>query len=77
MAGPGVKEGVTASTFTEMVDVMPTLLELAQIDVKHTHFGKSLVKALSDPETTIRDCAFSEGGYTLGEEHLMVKPSGE
>lgn len=77
MAGPGVKEGVTASTFTEMVDVMPTLLELAQIDVKHTHFGKSLVKALSDPETTIRDCAFSEGGYTLGEEHLMEKPSGE
>ena len=77
MAGPGIKAGETASTFTEMVDIMPTLLELAEIDVTHTHFGKSLVDVLGDPKATIRDCAFSEGGYTVDEEHLMENPSGE
>ncbi len=71
MAGPGISEGKTASTFAEMVDIMPTLLELAGVEISHTHFGRSLVKALEDPDTQIRDCAFSEGGFRVGDAHLF------
>ena len=49
MAGPGIAEGIVAETFAEMVDVMPTLLELADVKVRHTHFGRSLVPALQAP----------------------------
>ena len=77
MAGPGVKEGVTASTFTEMVDILPTLLDQAEIEVGHTHFGRSLTPALLNPRATVREQAFSEGGFSLDELGLLEISSGE
>jgi arylsulfatase A-like enzyme len=76
-AGPGIKEGATANTFTEMIDILPTVLELAEIDPGHTHFGKSLLPALRDPNAVIRDCAFSEGGFAITELDLLEQASGE
>ncbi len=77
IAGPGVKPNTTAATFTEMVDLMPTLLDLADIKVTHTHFGRSLVDVLSDPEAKIRDAAFSEGGFVTDELNLLEVAKGE
>jgi arylsulfatase A-like enzyme len=77
MAGPGVKEGGTATTFTEMVDILPTLLEVAEIETDHTHFGQSLVPALENPDIQIRDCAFSEGGFAADEIDLLESAGGE
>jgi len=77
IAGPGVKSGVTTSSFTEMVDILPTLLELADIKVEHTHFGRSLVPVLNDPTTCLRDRAFSEGGFARNELELLETAGGE
>ncbi|XOV87523.1 MAG: sulfatase-like hydrolase/transferase [Pseudomonadota bacterium] len=77
MAGPGIREGRVARTFAEMVDILPTLLALAGIEPTHSHFGKSLVPALTDPDTLIRHCAWSEGGFGLGEVDLLERASGE
>ena len=77
IAGPGVKPNTTATTFTEMVDLMPTLLDLADVKVTHTHFGRSLVNVLSDPKTSIREAAFSEGGFASDELNLLEAAKGE
>ncbi len=77
VAGPGVKAGTTAGTFTEMIDILPTLLELADIKAEHTHFGKSFVQTLQDPTHQIRDTAFSEGGFAADELHLLESAKGE
>jgi len=76
-AGPGIGENKTASTFAEMVDILPTLLELADVSTGHTHFGKSLVPSFDDPDASIRDRAFSEGGFGLHELELLEQPAGE
>ena len=77
MAGPGIRSGQTADTFTEMVDLLPTLLELAGMEARHTHFGESLVPVLRDSSLQIRDAAFSEGGFHIGDEHLLEQSQGE
>jgi len=77
MAGPGVKEGVVADTFTEMVDVLPTLLDLAEIEAGHSHFGRSLTAVLSDPQVVIRGQSFSEGGFSRDELSLLETAKGE
>jgi len=77
VAGPGVKENVTASSFVEMVDILPTVLEQAEIPVTHTHFGKSFAPLLSDHKVILRDAAFSEGGFTIDEISLFEESGGQ
>lgn len=77
MAGPGIVEGGVASTFTEMVDILPTLLELAEVSAAHTHFGRSLVPVLQNPAVSIRDRAYSEGGFSVAELNLLERAKGE
>jgi arylsulfatase A-like enzyme len=77
VAGPGVQSGTVASTYTEMVDILPTLLEVAETEASHTHFGKSLVPVLTNVNETIRDTAFSEGGFATSELDLLEQASGE
>jgi arylsulfatase A-like enzyme len=75
VAGPRSRSGQTCNALVEMVDVLPTVLELAGIEPQHTHFGKSLVPLLSDGAASHRDAAFSEGGFTLGETELLERAS--
>ena len=64
---PGHPEGGRSDELVEMVDVMPTLLELADTETRHTHFGRSLVPLLKDPSQSHRSAAYSEGGAIRGE----------
>lgn len=77
MAGPGIQSGVVAEGFTEMVDILPTILEMAEIKPQHTHFGKSLVPVLENPLASIRSKAFSEGGFAITELDLLEQATGE
>ena len=70
MAGPGIAEGNVADGLVEMVDLLPTVLELAGVQARHTHFGRSLVPLLGDGTLPHRRAVFSEGGFALGEEPL-------
>ena len=51
----------------------PTFLELAGTEASHTHFGRSLVPLLRSPDQPHRDAAFSEGGFTDREAHLLER----
>ena len=42
IAGPGVSEGGVADAMVELVDLLPTIAELGDAEVHHTHFGRSL-----------------------------------
>jgi arylsulfatase A-like enzyme len=70
IAGPGGRSGACDAP-VEMVDLLPTLLEFAETEAQHTHFGRSLVPLLSDPAAAHREAAFAEGGFTAAEEHLL------
>jgi arylsulfatase A-like enzyme len=68
---PGCAEGNVVTSPVEMVDLLPTLCELAGAEVHHTHFGRSLVPLLHDGSTPHRDAAFCEGGFRVADEHLL------
>ena len=67
---PRASSGVVES-FAELIDLTPTLLELAEIDADYTHFGRSLLPLLTDATRLHRDAAFSEGGFLAEEEPLL------
>jgi arylsulfatase A-like enzyme len=73
VAGPGVAAGHVYVGMTEMVDLLPSALELAGTEAQHTHFGRSLVPALGGADRPHRDLAFSEGGFLVEEEHLLER----
>jgi arylsulfatase A-like enzyme len=67
IAGPGAKEGEVHDGFVELVDLLPTLCEVAETEPGHVHFGRSLVPVLAGDTTPHRDAAFSEGGFRVDE----------
>jgi iduronate 2-sulfatase len=65
VAGPGVSEpGVATRRIVELLDVYPTLAELAGIALPPGIDGRSLVPLLEDPEARREDEAFSFRGCT-------------
>ena len=74
---PGGAENAVAEGFAEMVDIGPTMLELAEIDARHTHFGRSLAATLRSPAVALRDAAVSEAGFAVDDVHLFESRSGE
>ena len=63
---PGKKPAVCHS-FVELLDLYPTISELAGIEVSDHLQGKRLTKMLDNPELSVRDMAFSvsQGGRTF------------
>lgn len=55
---PGKEPAVTHS-LTELLDLYPTVAELAGLDYSGHLQGKSLVKTLDNPDYSVRDAAFS------------------
>jgi arylsulfatase A-like enzyme len=68
IAGPGVRDGAVHDGLVEMIDLVPTICELAGVDAGHVHFGRSLVPLLTGASTQHRDAALSEGGFRIDEE---------
>src|SRR5699024_6580380 len=55
---PGKKPAVS-NCLTELLDLYPTIADLAGLDYSPHLQGKSLVKVLDNPEFSVRDMAFS------------------
>lgn len=55
---PGKKTGVTSASLVEMIDFYPTLASLCGLDVPKHIQGKSFVKILDNPSSTIRTTAY-------------------
>lgn len=62
---PGQKPTV-CNSFTELVDLYPTTAALAGLEVPKNIQGKDLSKTITNPETKVRDMAFTvtQGGKT-------------
>ena len=71
MQVPGGREGVTHDGLVELVDLLPTLLELGDVEAPHQHFGRSLTAVVHGSDVAVRDAAFSEGGFVPGEEYAI------
>ena len=64
---PGCAEGHVSKEIVELFDIMPTCLELAGIQCRHTHFAKSLMPQLNAQSGDANRAAFCEGGYNVYE----------
>jgi arylsulfatase A-like enzyme len=73
IAGAGLPTGQTSDTMVELVDVFPTLLDLAGLEAGHPHFGRSLRHVLEDPAREHREYAFTEGGFRIEEEDRIER----
>ncbi|MHA1339180.1 MAG: sulfatase-like hydrolase/transferase [Promethearchaeota archaeon] len=62
---------------TQSIDIFPTILELARIEVKYTHFGKSLLPIIKGESEEHRDAVFAEGGYNIREPQCFERHIGD
>jgi arylsulfatase A-like enzyme len=67
--GPGIKAGVRAEGNIYLLDVLPTLCDLAGIEIPETVQGKSFKPVLEGKESTIRDVMY--GVYCGGTKPGM------
>ncbi len=66
---PGCAAGHVVDTPTECFDIVPTTLELAGVECRHTHFGRSMGPQLAGAPGDGNRAAFAEGGYDPHEPH--------
>ncbi len=76
---PGYEEGKHAEGFAELVDVFPTLVEYAGLEMPEYLEGKSLIPVLKNPETKVKDFAISQYfrgknimGYSMRTERYRL-----
>ena len=68
IAGPDLPSGQVNDALCEMVDIVPTILELLGIPETYPHSGLSLVNTIKSNSSRHKEYAFSEGGFLLREE---------
>jgi len=68
ISGAGLPGGQHCPAMAELIDVVPTVLELAGVQAPHRHFGRSLLPLLHDAGRAHREYAFTEGGFAVEEE---------
>lgn len=72
---PDGKRGHVVKELTESFDIMPTTLELAGVECRHTHFARSILPQLQGAAGDPKRAAFAEGGYGLNELHCHEGPN--
>jgi len=58
----------------ESIDIFPTIMEIAGVKTKYTHFGKSLIPLLKGDVKIHREAVFAEGGYNSREPQCFEPP---
>lgn len=71
---PGIQPG-RSNSIVELMDMYPTLSELAGLDIPETVQGKSIVPILNDPKASVRKAALThDSGYALrGDEWTFLQ----
>jgi arylsulfatase A-like enzyme len=67
IAAPGRARGTSTRALSELVDLYPTLAEMAGLTPSDPLDGRSLVPVLDTPDRTVRDAAFTQAynGYAV------------
>jgi arylsulfatase A-like enzyme len=68
-AGPGIPTGQRREAFAYIMDIFPTVSELAGVDIPSSVEGQSLVPALKNPDELVRDTLF----FAYADIHRAVK----
>ncbi|KAF5709182.1 putative choline-sulfatase [Fusarium globosum] len=71
IGGAGLPEGKKIDAMTEMVDLVPTMLETSGIGESFAHNGLSWIPLLCGDATTHKQYSFSEGGFLTSEEPIL------
>lgn len=75
VGGAGLPQDKTYPEMSEMIDLVPTLLQLGGVNETYHHFGLSLVDAMNalrnDTILSHKDYAFTEGGFLIDDEPLL------
>ncbi len=66
---PGCSAGHVVREPIECFDIMPTTLELAGVNCRHTHFARSMSPQLKGAPGDPDRASFAEGGYDPHEPH--------
>lgn len=64
-----VAKGKVSESIISAIDIAPTILELANVEISPSFEGKSFAKLLANPETPLRKYAFSERNWHDFEDH--------
>lgn len=67
ISAPGMKRGIHVTGQVELFDIMPTILDLANISCTHDHFAVTLLPELHGERDNLERIVFSEGGYNTVE----------
>lgn len=68
---PGVSDSLV-----ELIDFYATVMDMCNIEPKHSHFGKSLVPVIADRNVKNREFVYAEGGRLEGELHCNETKKG-
>jgi len=68
---PGGKTGHIVREPVELFDLMATVLELAGVEGRHTHFSQSLVSQIQGAPGDESRAAYADGGYDTHEGHCF------
>jgi arylsulfatase A-like enzyme len=68
---PCGRQGHVVREPVELFDLMATVLDLAGIHARHTHFARSLTPQLAGAPGDPHRAAFAEGGYAVHELHCF------
>lgn len=68
---PGGTAGHVVPEQNELFDLTPTVLEMAGIPARHTHFARSLVPQIGGAAGDPARAVFAEGGYARHEPHCF------
>ncbi|KAF5629202.1 putative choline-sulfatase [Fusarium sp. NRRL 25303] len=71
IGGAGLPEGKKIDAMTEMVDLVPTMLETSGIGESFAHNGLSWIPLLCGDAKTHKPYSFSEGGFLTSEEPIL------
>jgi arylsulfatase A-like enzyme len=71
IGGPTIPTGAVVDSMVEMVDLAPTIFDLAGVKEDFSHNGQSLVAVIRNPKLLHRQYAFSEGGFLMSEEPIL------
>ena len=73
VAAPGFENGQRTNRPAQLLDIFPTLLELADLPADDSQEGHSLVSLMKDPQAEwphIALSAFGKGNYAVRSEHF-------
>lgn len=75
IGGAGLPKGMVYDEMAEMIDLVPTMLQLGSVNETYSHYGMSLVDAIhaagKGEVLQHRNFSYTEGGFLLSDEPLL------